>query len=227
MKKVALILITLFLCTLLSAEDPFSGLSELELWDLSYSYLEVSKQYRELDKIEKADDFEKMAYNIYPALKNRSDEVPPETGIQVLSPAVETTLSPGDPEKIIRYYFFKMVRGVFTENEELITSVLAPMVFVPGYDYGFSREEIDRQLKAAFSTYDLTAYTPEQVWNLSSLTLDRDARGYKLLKIETQPETMSIMSSYTFWGEQQTFFFQYIQEENQDPDWKLIAVDNK
>lgn len=203
----------------LNAAGPdFDDLSNAQRYDLAHAYDMVADRFDELDDSERAGAFRKMVQVIFPGFGEaaRPAEDPPET---VVSPRPEKT--PPDPagEDASRYYFQKLLRGVFNENVTLTTSVLAENLFLPLFDEGVSRQLAASELEWFFGEYDLSGISPQDVFRMDSISTIPLDNGYWRLDVETQSGYEKAVPEVTFWAAKMGFYFRRFPE-----GWRLAAI---
>jgi len=223
MKRViAFIMVILISAACLSAEETFySGFSEAQKYDLADAYSKVADQYEKLGEKNKAADFREMAEVIFPGFSKAS------------RPAVETTRPAeknntekekkptADPagREASRYYFNKLLRGVFNENISLTLSAVADTLYLPLYDDGISKSEAAEELQWFFSNYSLEGIAPSDVFDMSSIVIEPLENGFWRLTVSVYPEYSDALPIVTFWSERMGFYFRkYVQ------GWRLAAI---
>ena len=203
--------------TLNAAGPDFDDLSDAQRYDLAHAYNMVADRFDELDDTERADAFRKMVQVIYPGFGEVARPVDePET---VVAPRPEK--QPPDPagENASRYYFQKLLRGVFNENVTLTTSVLADTIFLPLFDQGVDRQLAASELEWFFNEYDLTGISPQDVFKMDEITTVPLDNGYWRLDVETQSGYETAVPEVTFWAARMGFYFRKFAE-----GWRLAAI---
>ena len=203
--------------TLAAAEPLFNDLSPAQRYDLAHAYDMVADKFDELDETERAESYRKMVQIIFPGYgqEQRPEEQAPE-----IRPERPETQAP-DPagDNAARYYFTKLLRGVFNENVSLTVSVLADTVFLPLFDEGVSKAMATGELEWFFSEYDLTGTAPTDVFDMDSITTTPLDNGYWRLDVETRPGYENAVPEVTFWSGKMGFYFRKFAE-----GWRLAAI---
>jgi hypothetical protein len=196
----------------------WDGMSDARRYDLADAYAKVADRYEEVGEKAKADDFRAMAQNIYPGYQTAQR---PE-GTPVTQPAPVRPAAPApDPAgaEAARYYFAKLLRGVFSENLSLTLSVLADTLYVPYYDRGLTKDDVAGELEWFFDTYDATSIAPSDVFLLDSIVVVPLENGYWRLEVEVADPYVDALPDVTFWSARQGYYFRRYPE-----GWRLAAI---
>ena len=220
MMKRVIVLVAALMTTavLIGASELFYGdLTDAQRYDLADAYDKVADRFDELGQPEKAADFRSMVEVIFPGFGSAQ------------RPAVEAEpVRPQRPEKpapdpagadASRYYFDKLLRGVFNENLSLTMSVMADTLYLPLYDSGLDRETVAEEVRWLFDEYDLMSIAPGTVFDLDGVEVTPLDNGYWRLDVETRPEYDNVLPMVTFWSEKMGFYFRKYPE-----GWRLAAI---
>ena len=205
----------------LSAEETFyNGFSEAQKYDLADAYSKVADQYEKLGEKNKAGNFRKMAEVIFPGFSKVSRPV--EKTIQQPVKNTEKEKEPvADPagKDASRYYFTKLLRGVFNENISLTLSVLADTLYLPMYDEGISKPEAAEELQWFFSNYSMEGIAPSDIFDMQSIVIEPLENGFWRLTVSVYPEYSDALPMVTFWSERMGFYFRKYTQ-----GWRLAAI---
>ena len=209
MKKRALLILTGFIVLQsLTAEEYFyENLSNKMRNNLSGAYNVVSGKYDELGNSRRADEYSVMS----DALRIGEDS-------EIIY-TIEDIAAYSKEEKAARYYFNKYSRAFFTENRNVIATILDSRVLVPFNDEGLSISEMLTEIDRLFALYDLEQYRPEDVYDMTSIKVEIMDNGYVRLDIEILDDYIPLFKEIIYWNKYQSFYF-----KNYDNKWKLSAI---
>lgn len=212
-------LAVLFALPASGAEMFYDDYSESERLVIAGAYLAVSEHYDALGEDKKAEEYKSMADLIFPGI----DSIPPaET--KSGNEAEQTTVSApvvrpsGKEPAAVQYYFGKLMRGVFTENERDILPLLSTRLFLPGYDEGVRKEEVAAYIRRAFEEYPIDETDPSAIYRLERIFIRSEGSAW-IASIKVTPLGERLFASAGFPGETQNFYFREYRE-----GWRLIAV---
>ncbi|GEM_PF-5458479 len=210
--------------------DDLIAARKLELGD---AYWLAGERYIALDKVELGKQMQEQARRIVsgyvpPSERSETAATPTVTPapVEVNIPEVnsaELARNAAQGDRIVRYQFTKMIRGLVSEDIETIISTIATEIKGPGFEAGITRAEVRRRVQALFSENDANLLTPEMVFDVSSLTVtpvegtDQDF----LLTVKTSPSAPQFLTSRTWWGSSLNIYF--VREDNL---WVAKAVSN-
>jgi len=215
--------VLMLVCTglLTGAENFYDSYREEERLMIADAYLSVSEQYEIMGDPEKAKVFREMALEIFPEIEaNRlSGEVTAPTAAAPAVAAAVPQRPRGREPSAVRYYFSKLMRGVFTENSPAVMSLMSSRLYLPGFDQGVSRQEVEFYLGKAFEMYPLDKTDPNLIYQTDRLYIRPEGNAWTVT-IRLTPEGQEIMKkNLSFPGETHIFYFREDRE-----GWRLIAV---
>jgi hypothetical protein len=220
MMKRIVVLTTLILAaamTIGASELFFDTLSEAQRYDLADAYNRVADRYEELEDSQKAEAFRAMVQVIFPGFGEVERPVETPEPPRPQRPAPEKPDPAG--ESASRYYFNKLLRGIFNENISLALSVVAETLYLPLYDSGVDKQTIAAELEWFFENYDVTRMAPADIFQMDRIVTTPLDNGYWRLDVETQEEFSDAMPTVTFWAEKMGFYFRKFPE-----GWRLAAI---
>lgn len=219
MKRVAVLTTLIFAVAMaLGASEPFfDALSDAQRYDLADAYDRVADRYDELADPQKSDAFRAMVQIIYPGF---GEVERPEESPEPARPQRPESVKP-DPagEAASRYYFSKLLRGIFNENTSLTLSVVAETLYLPLYDSGVDKPTIAADLEWFFKNYNVTTMSPDDIFKMDGIITTPLDNGYWRLDVETQEEFADALPTVTFWAEKMGFYFRKFPE-----GWRLAAI---
>ncbi len=218
MKRIVVLSVVLLisLSSLVAAENFFGDLTQAQRYDLADSYNRVADRYQELDDTQKAQSFRAMVEVIFPGFGKAER---PQTAQTAPKPvAREEKIDPSGDEAS-RYYFNKILRGIFNENLNLTVSVLAETLYLPLYDSGLSKADVSSEIEWFFDNYDLSRIAPNDVLDMNSIRVTALDNGYWRLDVKVRPEYRDALPEVTFWGEKMGMYFRKYPE-----GWRLGAI---
>ena len=225
LKKLPIILLLIACMTVTSgAEDFYKSYPESERLLIADAYLSVSENYLKMGEKEKAATFRAIAQEVYPGIEvaRESVEIVPSEGenaVPATLPAVAPVRPSGTEPAAVRYFFSKLMRGIFTENISSVMSLISTRLYLPGYDQGVSRDEVSSYLKVAFDNYPLEKTDPSLVYNFNRYYVKKEGSAWTV-KVNLTEQGMKIMKEkLSFSGESHIFYFREYRE-----GWRLIAI---
>ena len=207
-KRVLLILITVLIAQGIAAQEYFfEGLPKIMRNNLSDSYFIVSSKYDEIGNKKRAVEY-----------GNMSDALKVENGDVAAASTGDTELY-GKEEKAARYFFNKYTRAFFTENRNVIATIVDSRIYLPFNDEGISLQEMLTEVDSLFSLYELNDYAPDDVYNMDSIKVEIMENGYVRLDVEINDDYIPLFNEIPYWNKYQSFYFR-----EYDNKWKLSAV---
>lgn len=201
-----------------AAENFYESYTQTERLAIADAYLAVAEQYESLGEAEKAAAFKAIAQEASPGIADRR---PPETPAET---ARETAAAPpvrpaGREPSAVRYYFSKLLRGLFAENLPEISAVLSTRLYLPGYDQGVAKAEVEAFLKETFASRPLEKIDPASLYVFDRYFIKKEGSAWTA-KIGLTPRGAEIMEkALGFPGECHIFYFREYRE-----GWRLIAL---
>lgn len=216
-----LLIMFLLVMNLGAAENFYNNYSESERLVIAGAYLAVSEQYKELGDSDKASAFREMADQIFPGVtasaavqKSTETTIQPEQ-IQAAAPVRPSGKEPA----AVQYYFSKMMRAVFSENEADLVSLLTTRLYLPGYDEGVKKEDAQAYIRMAFAEYELDRIDPSSAYELNRIYIKPEGSAWTAAVDLTPAGQAFFESELGFKGETQIFYFREFRE-----GWRLIAI---
>ena len=224
-------LITIILLTCLTfaaaAENFYDSYPESERLMIADAYLAVSENYKEMGESDKAASFRAIALEVYPEIEasrvsgKLTPAVEPDVTAVQQHAAVPVRPSGTEPSAV-RYYFSKLLRGIFTENTSQVLSLLSTRLYLPGFDQGVSKEEVEEYLNSAFKKYPLESTDPSLIYSFNRYFIKKEGTAWTV-KLNLTPEGVSIFKKEIgFPGEAHIFYFREYRE-----GWRLIAINGE
>jgi len=196
----------------------YEDMSDAQRYDLADAYDQVAERFDELGDASRAEKFRAMVELIFPGFYQT--ERPAEI-VDTVAPA-----SPGERlEDIVgqeasKYYFDKLLRGVFSENLTLSLSVIADTLFLPLYDEGIIKKpDVEAGMEKLFTKYNIDSYEAKDVFQLDDIEVISFANGFWRLDVETWPQFAEGLKEVTFWSEKMGFYFRKFPQ-----GWRLAAI---
>jgi len=195
----------------------YEDMSDAQRYDLADAYDKVAERFEELDDAPRAEQFRAMVELIFPGFYQT--ERPPE---------VVETVAPTSPEKRVEniialeasvYFFKKLLRGIFSENLTLSLSVIADTLFLPLYDEGIKKSNLEEEMAWLFSKYEIDSYEAGDVLQLGDIEVIPLENGYWRLDVKTWPQFAVGPEEVTFWSEKMGFYFRKFPQ-----GWRLAAI---
>ncbi|MDA3956308.1 hypothetical protein [Oceanispirochaeta sp.] len=200
-----------------AGESFFEEYSESERLVIAGAYLAVGEQYGELGENEKGDAYKRMADEIFPGIENMDyPDSPVEAGPL-------TTLSPvrpsGKEPAAVQYFFGKLMRAVFSENERDLASLLSTRLYLPGYDDGVEKKEVLTFVRQVFKKYPLDRIDPVSIYSLNRIYIMPEGSSWVASVSLTEEGIRIFDDEFGFYGRLHKFYFREYRE-----GWRLIAV---
>jgi len=215
---VFLVLAFLIAITAVGASTNFyEDMSDVQRYDLADAYDQVAERFEELDDAPRAEKFRAMAELIFPGFyqTERPAEIvdavapaPPEERLEAII-ALEASV----------YYFEKLLRGVFSENLTLSLSVIADTLFLPLYDEGIKKSNLEEEMEFLFAKYEIDSYEAGDVLQLEDIEVMPLENGYWRVDVETWPQFTIGPEGVTFWSDKMGFYFRKFPQ-----GWRLAAI---
>ena len=174
----------------------------------------------------KASSFRAVALEVYPEIEaaRKAGKLTVRDGMTArpVKPAATPERPAGTEPSAVRYYFSKLMRAVFTENSRNVMSLLSTRLYLPGYDQGVSRDEVETYLNGAFEKYPLDRTDPSGIYNFKRYFVKKEGSTWTV-RINLTPEGIEIMDKELgFPGEAHIFYFREYRE-----GWRLIAINGE
>ncbi len=216
-----LLIMFLSVMNLGAAESFYNNYSESERLVIAGAYLAVSEQYTELGDSDKAAAFRDMADQIFPGVTaSAAEQEKTETAIQPQQVQAASPARPSGKEPAaVQYYFSKMMRAVFSENEADLVPLLTTRLYLPGYDEGVKKEDVQAYIRMAFENYEIDRVDPSSVYELNRLYIRSEGNAWVAAVKLTPMGQRFFESELGFQGETQKFYFREFRE-----GWRLIAI---
>jgi len=219
MKHVILLAIAFLIASAAVGESMrfYEDMSDAQRYDLADAYYQVADRFEELDDSPRAEKLRAMAELIFPGFYQR--ELPPEVVDAVVPTPSEERLKVGIEQEASKYYFNKLLRGVFSEDVTLSLSVIADTLFLPLYDEGIKKPDLEEEVEWFFSEYDVDSYSAEEVFQLNEIEVIPLENGYWRLDVKTWPQFAGKLEEITFWAGKMGFYFREFPQ-----GWRLAAI---
>ena len=220
MKRITAIITVLAAAALVPviSREFFDELTSAQRYDLADAYDRAAARFDELGQNSRAAQYRDLAQEIFPdfssAERPESSRAEAAPRAQRQQAAVKT--SGGDSSK---YYFSKLLRGVFNENIPLTLSVVAEPLYLPLFDEGIDKTLIESELTWFFENYNVTAVNPRDVFDMESIDVTPLNNGYWRLDVETKNAYRNALPKITFWSAKMGFYFRRYPE-----GWRLSAI---
>jgi hypothetical protein len=229
MKKRQLTILFLLICLAgyTTAENFYESYPESERLIIADAYLAVSEQYKEIGKAEKAASFRAIALEAYPEIEAAREagklSAAPEERVQAdQTPASVPVRPSGTESSAVRYYFSKLMRGVFSENLPTVMSLISTRLYLPGFDQGISREEVEKSLGKAFDAFPLESTDPTAIYDFNRYFVRKEGTSWTV-KVNLTPEGSRMLEEIlAFPGESHIFYFREYRE-----GWRFIALSSE
>lgn len=218
MKKKLTFALLILTVTALSGQYFFDNYSETQKLDTAHAYLMVSERFAELGDKEQAEEFREMALLIYPELLLADKEELENLTAVSEKPAAERPTGP-DRSGMIRYFFSKLLKSVTTEDLETADSLIAERLYLPQYDGGLTKAQLLPMVQEIDSQYDLSSFSPSDLYQLDSILVEKVEEGTYLLTVEGADNDALYTTGITFFGRVQTFRFRQF-----DTGWKIDKI---
>ncbi len=220
MKRTTLLLGMLFFSSMIIAADSFyNEYSESERLVIAGAYLAVGDQYDSLGEKDKGEAFRKLADQIFPGIDSTAL---PEQRKQSEALTVQTAAPvrpSGKEPAAVQYYFGKMMRAVFSEDSEDISSLLTTRLYLPGYDDGVEKKDVMAFVNAAFERYPLDRMDPTDLYEMDRLYIKAEGSAWTAGIKPTEKGRAAFYDEFGFQGEMHKFYFREYRE-----GWRLIAL---
>jgi hypothetical protein len=227
MKKLLLTL-PLFLGLVLNLsaiDDHFSNLNDAQKLALSEAYQAVSEHFIKNGEEARGAAYEKTAEILLGQIADLSTAAAElQKGTQVTNAtgeeAMDRTVSE-DEQKAVGYYFRKLVRSLLSENSEKVLSQLDEPLAMDGYLSGIPREKLESDLEYFFLSYDMTAFTPSDLYDMENISFSYSDHTNEVIVVEVRAvaDDTNPMGLCLFWKDVQNFYFR-----KADRGWKLFAI---
>ncbi len=186
--------------------------------DTAQAYLMVSERFENIGDSTQADKYKKMALFIYPEILDRSIEDPePENSME--ENINERKIDETDKSSTIRYYFSKFLRSITTGDFETADTLVAERLYIPEYDGGITKSQLKPMAEEIVNKYNLTAYSPSDLYKLDTISIEKIEEGTYLLTVEGADNEHLYTSNVTFFGKIQTFRFRHFES-----GWKIDQI---
>lgn len=210
----------LFVMNLAAAENFYDNYSESERLVIAGAYLAVSQQYEELGENKKATDYKSMAEQILPGIEAEDMNSKPLSTEEVEKLQTAAPARPsGKESSAVRYYFSKLIRAAFSENEADIDSLLTSRLYLPGYDEGVKKSEVMDYVSYAFDKYELEKTDPGLIYQIQRLYLKSEGSSWVASMDLTEEGEKIFKEEIGFPGNRHMFYFREYRE-----GWRLIAI---
>ncbi|MBI9100216.1 MAG: hypothetical protein JEY91_17170 [Spirochaetaceae bacterium] len=218
MKTRLTVLILLLSAMTLNSQYFFDSYTDVQKLDTAHAYLMVSEQFAKLGDTQQAARFKEMALIIYPELIV-TDREELEEMVSATEKVEEKRISGPDRSKVIKYYFSKLLRSITTEDLETADSLIAERLYLPQYNGGLTKTELRPMVLEINETYDLSLLSPEDLYKLETISVEKIEEGTYLLTVEGADNPALYTAGITFFGKVQTFRFR-----NFDSGWKIDKI---
>jgi len=195
----------------------YEDMSDAQRYDLADAYDQVADRFEELNNVPRAEQFRAMVELIFPGFYQT--ERPAEVVDTVVPIPPEERLENRVGQEASEYYFNKLLRGVFSENMTLSLSVIADTLFLPLYDEGIKKPDLEAEMKWLFSKYDVHSYEAGDVFQLDDMEVISLENGYWRLDVKIWPRFAGELEEVTFWSEKMGFYFREFPQ-----GWRLAAI---
>jgi hypothetical protein len=111
------------------------------------------------------------------------------------------------------------MRAVFSENEKDLSSLLSTRLYLPGYDDGVSKNDVQEFIHKAFMKYPLDETDPASIYKLDRIFIRSEGSSW-VASVNLTEEGINVFDrEFGFYGTLQKFYFREYRE-----GWRLIAV---
>lgn len=205
----------------------YEQLGSDERQELAEAYYLVGRQYAAQGKQAKAEEFQRMAYNIDPGLDPADIRLEAEPSAAELLLAGKAELaaaprqSPEEVEALLKSRFLRLVSAFLTEDTPAILGILDGSVWFTRFGRALSQEDMRSELEEFFARADLGGgLAPSQVYDLSTLEVvpaGGDTWGESwAVRLEARAD---FSSEVAFWERSQQYLFR-----RTDRSWRLFGI---
>jgi len=215
---VSLVLIFLIAAIAASAQTKFyENMSDAQRYDLADAYDQVADRFEELDDAPRAEKLRAMVKLIFPDFYQT--ERPAEVVDTVVPTPTQESLENRVGREASEYQFSKLLRGIFDEDTALSLSVIAETLYLPLYDEGIRKPDLETEMERFFSKYNVDSYEAEDIFQLEHIEVISLENGYWRLDVKTWPQFAGALEEMTFWSEKMGFYFRKFPQ-----GWRLAAI---
>jgi len=218
--------ILLFFCITPVWSQFYEDLTLQERKELAEAYYLVGKQYQQVGKKEKGDDFIRMAFRIYPMLSPETIRYQPRSVQTALAlagawmPKIAVIPAEVAARNAVKFQFSRFLRAFMTQDIEVLGDVLASTVYLPGIDRGISLKEAETVISRYLEENNISEIPPSRLFVLDSISVSPVSQDIWEASIRLADRPALRIDHYINPGEnKQRFYFRLIEN-----NWLLFAA---
>jgi hypothetical protein len=202
--------------------------SEVERQLLADAYFQAGAQYLSVGKTDLGKQYQRLAYQIYPAYKpGQIVEVAHPSAAQLLAQGTAKPLTPEAVEVKLetapQSFFLRFIGAFLDEDPAEILPFLDGSVWLDSQGGEISRQDIRAALQSFFSTTSLAGIEPGELYDLGSAVIvaapDAAQKQWGPTSILRVDAKMDFSGQLSFWEPTQQFFV-----HKRTDGWRIFAI---